>query len=79
MFSKWHLIEPARHLFSTQYKTVVVLVFAFSFEITYKLNLRQWDCVNRTQNIWQPVVIALGIMLAILFRGPGNEFIYFQF
>ena len=79
MFTKWPTIEPAKQLFSTQYKTIVVLIFAFSFEIIYKLKIQHWSPVYRTRIIWEPLMIAFGIILAILFRGPGNEFIYFQF
>jgi len=79
MFTHWQNTEPARNLFLTQYKAFIVLLFAFACEITYKLRMRQWVWVDRTSTIWEPLAVAFAVLLVILFRGPGNEFIYFQF
>jgi alginate O-acetyltransferase complex protein AlgI len=49
-------------------------------ELWFYLHLYQWSAFQGKWRRWTDVVI-LAIMLAccILFRGSGNEFIYFQF
>lgn len=79
MFTQWQNTESAITLFLTQYKAFMVLLFAFAGEITYKAGVRRLIWVDKTSILWEPIAVAFAVLLAILFRGPGNEFIYFQF
>jgi len=62
------------------FNALTFLLIGLLFEIMYFLQLKNKHFRKAFKNIWaEAITIALLVTMSIFFRGPEQEFIYFQF